>query len=394
MRGLGTVIKAAVAAATLFGPAAPAVAGTSNAFTINPVNAVSDRVTYSKPKPEAGKGSELTTYVGFIVGDPSTGILLTNASGNTINDLTLVLSIRATNPAETFVFHEPDLYLPAGCTWSTNAENEKTVTCKVRQVKAGETVYGFTAFVVAPQKACEVASSCADGKISTSISLVYAEGQRGPNAVWENSTQELKQDNLVSLGTDNPVNIKSAVPKSGATVFTGNSAVPTPLSQFGQLLKVPALPANAPFTVAEIAVTFVSADASDGAACLNGGRFKACPTFTTTIGAKDPTTGAFVETKFAPETPVQMTYRIDASTLKMPAAKLLNSVMLTYFGSSGAEENVGICPVTGQPRTDGVPCLLKPGFCYKKNETGGDPNLEGDCEWTTISTGNGLLKFQ
>ena len=103
--------------------------------------------------------------------------------------------------------------------------------------------------------------------------------------------------------------------------------------------------------------------------------------------------------------PLTFTYRIDASNLKMPPSKLLNSVSIKYSGKkydtvTGAElappwENTDVPKVcvNNQPSKDGLPCVLN-SRCYKKNETGGIADLQDDCEWILINTGNGLLKLQ
>lgn len=396
--------------AAMFGIATSALGGTYNAFTFYPVDAapvkaLANPVTYSTPA--SGKIPAMQTYVGFVVGDPVKG-LLSNSSGNTVNDVTITFTASVTDKAELLTFYLPEVYvLPSGCTRDTVPSYTRTVTCKVRQLKNGGGFPAFTVFFVAPQKVCQ-ATTAPDNAcggtddvpggdtISTTVTAVYAEGLSGPSPVHPNSNQERSQPNLVVLGTTNPIYVKSAVPKTGARVFTGVGAAPVPVppavpnSQFAELLNVP--PLTDAYAVVEISVE-TSSDA-DVISCMNGGRFKVCPTFRTTVASD---TG--VEKRFDPENPLRFTYRIDASNLKLSASKILNSTTILYSGKryDGIEDvwtnkSVDVC-VNGAARTDGLPCI-ESSRCYKRNETGGIADLENDCEWTLINTGNGLLKLQ
>ena len=413
------LIRVLLLAVAMFGVATSAVGGTNNAFTFYPsdtapVTALSNPVTYSTPA--SGKIPAMQTYVGFAVGNTSPGgLLLSNSSGNTVNDVTITFTASVTDTAELLTFHLPEVYIPAGCTWDNVPSNIKTVSCNIRQLKKDGNFPAFTVFFVAPQKVCQATTAPTNAcgglgdapgsdTISTKVTVVYAEGLNGPNPVEPNSNLERPQPNLVVLGTDNPVNIKSAVPKSGAKVFTGNGGVPvpdtpdTPDRQFAELLTVPAL--STAYTVAEISVTKVKdTDPIEGADCLNGGRFKACPTFATSVANNG------VETRFLDlANPLTFTYRIDASNIKMSPSKLLNSVSIKYTGKqydpiTNAEVGIWsdteipkVC-VNNQPSKDGLPCVLN-SRCYKKNDTGGIADLESDCEWTTVNTGNGLIKIQ
>ena len=415
---MNAAVRLLVFIAATFGIATSALGGTNDAFTFYPsdtapVKALANPVTYSTPM--SGKIPALQTYVGFTVGDPSPGgLLLSNSSGNTLNDVTITFTARVTDPAELLTFHLPEVYvLPLGCTRGTVPPNTVTVTCKVRQLRNGDGFPAFTVFFVAPQKVCQPISpdnACGgigdvlgSDTVSTNVTVVYAEGLSGPNPVHPNSNQERPQPDLVVLGTTNPVNVKSAVPKTGAKVFTGIGGVPvpatpeTPKSQFAELLNIPSLTGT--YAVAEIVVdTFT--DLNDVANCMNGGRFSLCPVFRTSVANNG------VETRFLePLNPLTFIYRIDASNIKMSPSKLLNSVSIKYTGKkydtiTDSEiappwdnyEVPKVC-VNNQPSKDGLPCVLN-SRCYKKNETGGNASLENDCEWTLINTGNGLLKLQ
>lgn len=351
------------------------------------VTPLTSPVTYS-----ANSSPPLETYVAYTLN-------FTNTGGNTINDARFTFVATATDTAETVALFNPAVYLPAGCAQT----GVNSFACTKRQLQAGESFFTqpIVVFFRAPVK---VVGGLGDAPgtdfVNVGGDLVYAEGTSGKNPPPNSATTWTGPQ--VSLGTDNPVNIKSAVPKTGAKVFTGQGGVPVPATpevpktQFAELLNIPSLPGA--HAVAEIVVdTFT--DPNDVANCMNGGRFIICPAFTTSVVNNG------VETRFLdPLNPLTLIYRIDASNNKLSPTKLLNSVSITYSGKkydpdTGAqvgnwsnEEIPKVC-VNNQPRKDGLPCVLN-SRCFKKNDTGGIPALENDCEWTTVNTGNGLIKIQ
>jgi len=409
-------IAAAAVMASVVGVTTPAVAGTTEAFSFLPsgttvVTALSNPVTYSTPA--SGKKAAMQTYIGLQVGDVATGLLMKNTSGNTVNNASIKFTATVTDPEETITLHQPEIYLPAGCSWDTAAANAKSFTCNFGQLKNGDSVPAFTVFYVAPQKVCQTVGSnlCggvgdADNSdfISTNLQVVYSEGLNGPPTVWDNSNQTVPQANVVTLGTFNPVNIKSAVPKSGAKVYTGSGGVPVPETpavpnaQFAELLTIPSL--TGAYTVAELQIDRFT-EALDLANCANGGRFTVCPTFRTTVANNGN------ETRFLdPANPLRWVYRVDASNLKLSGPKILNSTSILYtgkkFGEDGitevlpgwVDEPLKMCLVKDTVNsTNGLPCINS-SKCYKKNDTGGIPDLEGDCEWELLNTANGFGKIQ
>jgi hypothetical protein len=411
---------AAIVAASLFGMAGSAVAGTTDAFTITtPVaRTLSDPVTYSTP--QSGKKPPMRTYIGIQVGDPVTGLLMTNTSGNTVNGVSIRFTASVTDAAETLTLQQPEVYLPAACTWDALAANPKSFVCNFGQVKNGDSIPAFTVFYVAPQKVCQ-STACDTGDdvlgsdvINTQLQVLYSEGLNGPPTVWDNSNQSIAQPALLALGTRNPVKVKSAVPKGGAKVFTGSAGVPVPESlggansQFAESLTVPALTADA-YTVAEMNI-YKMTDAgaptvtpTNVADCINNGRFVSCPVFETSVA--DPATLA--ETRFLdPTNPLRIVYRVDASNLKLSAPKILNSAVILYsgkkFDSNGnvvgtwSDQPLQMCLIKDRvnpPEFQGLPCI-NGSKCYKRNDTGGIPDLEGDCEWEILNTANGYGKIQ
>ena len=365
--------------------AATSAFGAAGVITTNVVPLTSP-VTYS-----TNSSPPLETFIGYAIN-------FTNTDNNTINDVRFTFTASATDPAETVALLNPAVYLPAGCAQT----GVSSFACTKKQLRSGEGFFAqpLVVFFRAPVKEENgVADELGTDSVNVGGDLTYAEGTSGGNprpnsdVPWTGPT--------VSLGTDNPVNIKSAVPKTGAKVFTGNGGVPVPETQvpkgqFAELLNIPSLPGT--HAVAEIVVdTFT--DPNDVANCMTQGHFIVCPAFTTSIANN----GA--ETRFLdPLHPLTLIYRIDASNNKLSPTKLLNSVSITYTGKkydpdTGAQvgnwsdqEIPKVC-VNNQPRKDGLPCVLN-SRCFKKNDTGGIPALENDCEWTTINTGNGLIKIQ
>lgn len=425
MRGMKRAMKHGAAGAVLFGCASAALAGTLGALEIYPsetapVTALSDNVTYSTP---AGNRTDaMQTFAGFVVGNPG-GLLIKNVSGNTINKVTVVIKASVSDPLEKLTLREPEKYLPAQCTWEKDPvtgapvpRNEVTITCNVGQLKSGASFDGFNVFYIAPEFSPGFGfDTLGSDKINFSTQMAYAEGGNGPDPVEQNSTvPPIPQPGLVTLGTLNPTNIKSGVPKGGAKLFSGDAGIPKNEAgkKFTEVLTVPdlngTLPAPLPYTLSRIDVS-----SSTDLACVEAGRFVECPIYKSTIAQTiDPTTGDATspETRFDPAFPVTFIYRVDASNLKVSPQRLLSTVKLLYSGPAYSYDpgtkvytqlatpwtnaEVGLCPSATTPLTNGMPCLTGPGFCYKRNQTGGIADLEGDCEWKLLSTGNGFLRLQ
>lgn len=377
---VGFLFATAMSAATsVFG-----AAGTITSQVVPLTSPVTYSTTSSPP---------LETFVAYTVN-------FTNAGGNTINDVRFTFTASATDAAETVALFNPAVYLPPDCAQT----GVSSFACTKRQLRSGETFFTqpIVVFFRAPVKVVGgngVGDAPGTDFVNVGGDLVYAEGQSGGNpppnsaVTWAGAA--------VSLGTDNPVNIKSAVPKTGAKVFTGSGGVPVPETpavpnaQFAELLNVPSL--LGAFTVAEIQIDRFT-DPIDLANCTNGGRFTVCPTFRTTV-ANNGTETRFLD----PANPLRFVYRMDASNQKLSGPKILNSTTILYTGRkydpvtnqevfpSWLDQPVGVC-VNGLPRKDGLPCI-EGSKCYKKNDTGGIPALEGDCEWTLINTGNGIGKL-
>ncbi|MCU0761367.1 MAG: hypothetical protein MUF07_19520, partial [Steroidobacteraceae bacterium] len=117
----------------------------------------------------------------------------------------------------------------------------------------------------------------------------------------------------------------------------------------------------------------------------------------------DPVSG--LKTEFNdPNAPLVLVYRVDGSNLKRSLTQIVSGTTLTYsFTATGAELPVGAC-VNGQPNLDGTPCLLTAPQCFRNLQStqnafngallGRQADLVGDCEWVTISRGNGFVRIR
>lgn len=413
LRSARHVARRSIAALALGGAAVTgAQAGTVGAFDIAnaplqtapiaPILALQDNVTYFTPA--AGRFPANDTQVGFQVG--SGAYTAKQVSGNTLNRVTVTFEAWVTDPAQTITFRQPEVYLaglPPACTWDNLPASRKTITCFYRQTRQGDIVLpSFAVFFNAPAK---VVNGTADEEgtdfINTSLRITYAEGSNGSNSQPQNSNLLIPQDrNRVTLGTNNPVNIKSAVAKNGANLFTGDAGIPRNENnkRLTQLLRIPGLtdPGNpAPYTVATIDIT-------ENPTCAEG-NFKTCPIYETTI--VNPVSG--LKTVFPdPDNPLILVYRIDGSNLGTGRSlrQIESGATLYYsFTATDIERQVGAC-INGQPNGDGTPCLLVPAQCFNNlNATrnafdgallGRQADLVGDCEWVTISRGNGFVRIR
>jgi hypothetical protein len=321
-------------------------------------------VTYSIATPA------MDTFVGYTVA-------LSNTGGNTVNNISFTVTATATDAAEAVVLVNEALYLPAAC--AKTAPN--VFTCTVGQLGAGASFPTFQVFYKAPVKVTN-GSADTDGSdfVNLTMQAQYAEGSNGanPNNPPDNSIRVFDAPPVL-LGTSNPDRIKSGVPKTGASLYTGVAGIPSSSNKSTMLANVP--PLTESFTTADLLITRVTDDANTGdAACIAQANFRECPTYAVTI----PGTFAFLTT----------TYRIDASSQKKSAGKILSETIITYSDPLAVppvpETIVGQCAGLNTPRSDGIPCINKK-QCHKNNVQ--PSTLANDCEWELINTKNGLTKF-
>jgi len=325
-------------------------------------------VTYSIASPA------MNTYVGY-------KFTLGNTGGNTINNISFTVTATATDPAEAVELVFESQYLPAICAKTT----ANAFTCNVGQLQAGAALPAFQAFFKAPVKLNNnVADTDGSDFVNVNMHVLYAEGTGGePTSTPDNSIRDFGAP-PVGLGTFNPNQIKSGVPKSGASLYTGAAGAPTPTNKSTMLAAIPALSTGQTSATAELSITRTTDDplaTNPDTDCISNGHFKECPSYSVSIPNSTFPTAPYLKTS----------YRVDASSLKMSAAKILNSVQIRYTGDAFTNEPVHAC-TNNAPTGTGLPCVLS-AQCYKRSTPGWTQDLDGDCEWILINTKNGFTKF-
>ena len=222
---------------------------TSSAFAAQGVltptiNGVSDTVTFSG-------NSQL--YVAFTFKWQNTG-------GNTINNVratfstSVVDSSGAPNPhGYTAPLFLDGNSLPTGCTKTTGSDTEFSCT---KQLKAGESFPSdgntFTIFYKSPSKVIGDSTPANTYSVKLESRFVYAERESGNNPEAGQPSTLGCLDNpanpicpSVGLGTNNPIFVRTALPKSLSTLTltTGANAVPSPGYPFAAKVDIPKLTA-------------------------------------------------------------------------------------------------------------------------------------------------------
>lgn len=340
------------AAAALFGHFPLAQAGAGDVITT--VTPLQSNVTYSAAA--SGPAPELTTYVGYTV---KVGNAPTNS--NTINKFRFTGTTVVTDGAEKAVFSSSD---GLGCTASGDGTS---IECAIGQLHAGQSV-SFAVFFKTPQK---VVNGVADGAHTDFVNFsgvtLYAEGTGGvPNSVPDNSTKPWTAT-PVELGTNHPTFVKSAVQKSGGTLFTGAGAAATALDSWTTTVVIPA---TTTFTTAQIEET---TDVPLAANLLDRS--------ITTLSIP----GSFQK--------LVITLRRDASTL-LKGAKIASARV--YYDSPTTPAPGVVYPYEVLPCSDtthgvlpkpGIPCINRRTEFTKK--TAPAPDWEGDWEFEIFALDNG-----
>ncbi len=204
------------------------------------VTSLQSNVTYSNAT------DTLATYAGFNVTE------IKNIGTNTINDVTVTISA-STDRNDPFSLHLPGEYLKdlitAGCTYPTTVTTPVTITCRIKQLKPGFGLPGFTVFYTAPSSAGGVSPDY----LKIEYKIVYAEGTNDcangcPNSI---RTYTFPAANVL-LGTSNATIVKSGVPKNGARLFTGTGGFATSADPWMTRLHVPTLPVDTPYVTSLI----------------------------------------------------------------------------------------------------------------------------------------------
>lgn len=325
------------------------------------VEALQGNVTYSKLA--AGKTPKLVTYIGYKV---DVGSDATNT--NTINNFVFTGKALATDTAEKVKFASAE---GATCT-ATNADGNE-ISCTLGQLRAGQSYPTFAVFFEAPVKVeggDNVGDALGTDKVNFSGITYYAEGTGGLQSPPQNSTKLWSANLEVMLGTSDPVQVKSAVPKNGGSLFTG-TGITTPEDRFAILVNVPKGEA---YTIADITETNEEVPSF---AC-NG--LKLCDEVKLSI----PGTFSFLT----------IVLRQDASNIVKGTR--IEQIVLYYFDDNGVFVNiVGEC--ASATAADLIPCIVPGGRKVWSKKDKNDPaytsDLDGDFQWTLISLKNGSVGY-
>ena len=343
------------ATTTLIAGSAFAAAGTVTADVVP----LTSPVTYST--------SSLQTYVGYQLN-------FTNSGGNTINDLRFTFTASATDTAEVVALFDPATYLPAGCTQT----GVSSFTCTRQQLSSGQSFFSqpIVVFFRAPVKVVNgAADELGQDSVHVGGELVYAEGTSGKNPKPNSAVAWTGPS--VSLGTTDPINVRSALPQSGGTLFTGDRAITNPEDQFSVSVTVPSAP-----TFAKRAELFES-DVTLNSNCTTFGNFHKC--FAVQVSILDINEQ---EIAFAPSSGSFMSFLIRVDALNIKTGTKISDARIQYYDGVN-NHNVVACVTPTTPRSDGIPCIAKAVFYKNKSVQGWTADLNGDFEWWLINLKNG-----
>lgn len=357
------------------GAAPSAYAGAGTITTV--VQTQSANVTYSRLATTSPSRPALVTYAGWLVTVSSD-----QANTNTINNIRFTATARVTDPAEKATFASAD---GVSCVTTANPPGEanpgindgSSIDCAIGQLRAGETFPTFAIFFTAPVK---VEGNGFDNQSEDFVNLrgitYYAEGTGGPNSVPINSTNAWPTPVPIELGTCNPTQVKSGLPKTGGNFFTGGVASATC--------------ANDPFSVAvnvpnppNISTIELFESESTTAECLAKGNFVQCFNAQVTIPA----------VQYAPTSNNELTIvlRVLASNIK-PGTKIGNTIIY-YTPDLGSPTPITRnCPTPTTPFYDGLPCIAKTIYYKNKSVPGWTPELDGAFEYQLLNDSNGGYK--
>jgi len=342
--------------------AAPAAFGGAGIVSTD-VSPLSTKVTYSTPATTSPARQALVTYVGYtvtIASDPT--------NTNTVNNVRFTATTSVTDTAEKATFVSAD-----GAVCVTTNADKTSIECSIGQLRAGQKYPTFAVFFMAPEKTVNgVADGQDEDKVSFAGITYYAEGTGGvDNSVPQNSTT-LWSASQVTLGTFNPTSVKSAVPKGGGTLFTGDGAVATGLDTWTTTVSVP--PATT-YTTADIL------ESVSGVTCAPD--LLTCSSTTLTIP------GTFAK--------LEITLRRDASTIAKNA-KIATAYVYysnpTYPDSRIDYTRFALLPCTDTsygplPQT-GIPCIARRTEYTRRTAPTAD--WIGDWEFVIYALDNGTYE--
>ncbi len=347
----------ATAIALLAAASSPAFANEGAGVITTVVTPLSSRVTYSTDATASPARAALVTSVGYTVS-------ITNRGRETVNHIHFTGRTSVTDRNEKATFSSVD--------GGYECHHDRTsVDCEIGQLRAGQSAATFAVFFNAPVK--DTVTPIPDGVVNacavTDCIAFSGTTDRGEGSDDSRSDRERSAGFWaaapVALGTTNPDRIKSAVPKSGGTYFTGAAGVPTAADNFTTSIVVPAGPT---YTTAEIVETPLSLPENPN-----------CHTFITCYKSQLTIPGAF-----SPYLTIVL--RQDASNIKPGMS--INSAVIFYDDEHGFRIVLD-CASPTTPRIDGLPCIAKRVTYSNAEVPGWTPELDGDFEWTLINIKNG-----
>ncbi|HEX5638409.1 MAG TPA: hypothetical protein VFX81_01285 [Burkholderiaceae bacterium] len=341
-----------------------AALGVSSAFaaagdTSAAVNAISQNVTYSSAA--TAKAKALNSYIGYTA-------TVSNSGGNTINNIVFEGTLTVADPGE-----QPELSSWEGIASCVTVPvpnapiNQVTIQCPVGQVRAGATTPVFAVFFKAPIKDPVSPLPQGDDTVTFAGRIITAEGTNFPDPT-NDSVDLWGPAPVVTLGTANNFTVKSAVPKSGGSFFTGLGGISLSGDPFTTTVTVPPL------------TTFTSAVIDETPLTCTSGKFVTCSESSLTI----PGT-------FSPYLTVIL--RQDATNIVRGTK--IETVLIKYTDDITNQVTYPVpdC-IGGAPTGTGVPCILKRTYYKNKGVLGWTADLDGDFQWELINTKNGRFGLE
>jgi hypothetical protein len=246
----------------------------------------------------------------------------------------------------------------------TAPANAVTVRCAFGQFRNGASA-SFALFYKAPVQDTISPLPAGSDLVTFSGRTITAEGFNGGNS--PNNSVDAWTTGAVTLGTSNPTLVKTAVPKSGGSFFTGLGG-----------LSLADDPIATTVTLPPLATAFTTATIQESPAAGN------CNAFVTCYGTQLTIPGTF--------SPFLTTVvRLDSANIKRGTR--IESVTIIYVADDATAHVVGPCASPTTARADGIPCLASSKYYKNKKVAGWTPELDGDFEFTFIGTRNGRFNM-
>lgn len=359
--------------------------------------------------------SDMTTYVGYVVGNATDGYVVKRQNNNNVKNLVLTFTativdkdgLPVTGTAGLTVLQAQSTYTAANASCVGTSGISAKVVCDVGTARTDYYFPPFNVIFEAPKDIVASTSCVTDtakcNKVVTKVEIVYSEGLNDTPTEFVNSTG-FKNGASTILGTPDPTFVQTVLPKGLASkLLTGTAPAPNAnavdnvtkvSSQFTEAVSMPELPSQA-YAKAYIKVQ----KSADEASCTSAGNLKLCPVYETNI-----VDGGGEKVTFT--TPVSFLYQLDGSMFKRPLTQILNNILIFYTDTTdgtgqpvfpATSPSIGYCQFNSSGQLTGsVPCIdTREGFpkCYKNNNSA-PPGLGGDCAYRVLNYSNGFTRFQ